>query len=374
MGRHPRLASQGRILRVGYVLSYYFPQYVRTKTLLDGLKGLRGVQVLEAINPQPGPWRYLESLLRLLWIRLRYNPDCYILGFRGTEIFWPVRLLTLGRPLIVDYMMSPYDSLLNESGRLKAGSVLARLMYGYERRLLRAADTILTDTQLHRDYLSCLFQIPRDKIRAVPVGADESLFRRDVQTPVSEDGTFTVLFYGSFLPLHGIDVILDAAETLKELPVRFVLIGGNRLDLSDFHRKLHRRALTNVEHLPWVDYRELPEWIARADLCLGGPFGGTGQARRVVTGKTYQCMAMAKPTVVGAIEEEMGFVDRLNCLLVPQRAPQALAASIRWAYDHRGQLPEIGYAGYRLYCDRFSCDVIGGILDRVLGSLVFDHK
>lgn len=368
MGRHPRLDQQGGRLRVGYVLSYYFPEYPRTKTLIDGLNILSGVEVYEAINRSTGPWRYLESFLRLLWVRLSHNPDCYVLGFRGTEIFWPVRLLTLGRPLIVDHMMSPYDSMLNESNKLKVGSVLARLVYTYERMLLHAADAILTDTRLHRNYLSHLFRISKEKIHAIPVGADESLFRRDVQAPSSEDSTFNVLFYASFLPLHGIGVILDAAETLKALPVRFVLIGGNRLDLSDFHCDRDRRGLTNVEHIPWVDYRELPEWIERADLCLGGPFGGTGQARRVVTGKTYQCLAMAKPTVIGEIDEDCGFIDRVNCLLVPQRDSEKLAESIRWAHDHRDQLPLIAQAGLQLYKQRFSIDVVADALDAVLSS------
>lgn len=353
-------------LRICYILSYYFPQYVRTKTLLSGLERLSGVEVYEAINQSAGPTRYLESLLRLLWIRLRYDPDCYILGFRGTEVFWPVRLLTLGRRLIFDQMMSPYDSLLNESGRLKPGSLLAKLVYRYERALLMAADAILTDTQLHRDFLSQLFRITREKIHAIPVGADDSLFRRDLSATGLENTAFTVLFYGSFLPLHGIETILDTAEGLRHLPVQFIMIGGNRRDLSGFHRTLAERRLFNVKHLPWVDYEELPEWIASADLCLGGPFGGTGQARRVVTGKTYQFLAMAKPTIIGNIEEDCGFVDRINCLLVPQANPAALLAAINWAIDNRDLLPAIGEAGYRLFRERFSIEVIGRAVDEIL--------
>src|SRR5690606_4500945 len=100
--------------------------------------------------------------------------------------------------------------------------------------------------------------------------------------------TFTVLFYGSFLPLHGIDLILNCAALLQQEEITFRLIGGNRQNLSYFYDMLRTLQLNNVNHERWLEYERLPEAISHSDLCLGGPFGNTGQALKVITGKTFQ--------------------------------------------------------------------------------------
>jgi glycosyltransferase involved in cell wall biosynthesis len=341
-------------VKVCYVLSYYSPHYVRTRTLLAALRRIDHVVLYEAVNTTPSFWRYFQTLLRLIGVRLRHRPEIYILGFRGHEIYWLVRMLTFPRRLIFDQMMSPYDSLVNETKKLRQGSVLERLAFWYERSILKSATAVLTDTSLHRQYFSELFHVAADKIHAIPVGTDEELFRPNTYPARKDRDDFLVLYYGSFLPLHGIDVILEAAAQLKNLPIRFLLIGGNRLDLSDFHARCSELGLENVEHRVWVEFEELPELIAQADLCLGGPFGGTGQARHVITGKTFQFLALGKPTVVGVIDQLDGFVDRANCLLVTQGEPKELANAISWAFGNRNELPSIGNEGKQLFLERFS--------------------
>ncbi len=362
--------SKAKKLKVCYVLSYYSPNYVRTTSLTTALEQMEEVELCRATNSRTGLLRYLETLLQLVIIRLRRDPDSYVLGFRGYEIFWLVRLITLGRPLIFDHFMSPYDNLVHETARVKTGSLLARFIFHYERTVLRMSDGILTDTALHRKYFVNLFGVPKEKITALPIGADEGLIGESASPPkVVNESEFTIFFYGTFLPLHGMDVILDAAAQVRDLPVHFILVGGRGRDLSDFHRQIETLQLDNVTHIEWVEHNNLPDYICAADLCLGGPFGGTGQAMRVVTGKTYQFLAMGRPTIVGAIEEDVGFVDKKNCLVVPQRDDEALVGAIRWAFRHRIRLDGIGKAGMRLYTTEFSTDSIAERFRMVQGIL-----
>lgn len=364
------LAQRKSPLKVCYILSYYFPDYVRSQTLRMALKRLEDVVLFEAVNSLQGPLRYLQSLLKLLVIRLVHNPDWYILGFRGYEFYWLVRLLTLGKPLIIDHLMSPYDSLVNEKKHIKPGGGLDRLVYLYEKSLLQNADFILTDTLLHKDYFADLFSLNANKIFAVYVSSNEDLFVRQSESEPKKDAReeFIVFFYGSFLPLHGVDVILEAAGLLKRLPIHFCLIGGHKTDLTKFNFEVKRLKLENLTHREWVDYRHLPGYIASADLCLGGPFGDTGQSNRIVTGKSFQFLSMGKPTVVGKIPHDHGFIDKENCLLVAQGNATALAETIQWAYENQSLLPSIGMQGYELYQYKFSIDS----LKKDLGEILVD--
>jgi glycosyltransferase involved in cell wall biosynthesis len=105
-----------------------------------------------------------------------------------------------------------------------------------------------------------------------------------------------VLFYGSYLPLHGVDVIVDAALRLRaERHIHFELIGGGQT-FDDVMRRLREEGAGNISIEPRVDAAQLPARIARASICLG-IFGTTDKASRVVPNKVYQCAAMARPVI-----------------------------------------------------------------------------
>jgi len=351
--------------KICYILAYYSPQYIRTRTLITALKQIPTIKLFEARNNIIGFGQYIQTLSKLFFIRLRYNPDCYILGFRGYEIFWLVRLITIGKPLVIDHMMSPYDSLLYESKKVKPNTILDRLIYRYEQSTLRSAHLILTDTVIHQKYFSNLFNVPLSKIKPVSVGTDETVFKPFLSNKIV-DNTLKLLFYGSFLPLHGIDIILQAAKLVEDLPIEFTLIGGNRIDLTEFHAVIKQLGLTNIIHSEWIDFEQLPNLINQTDIGLGGPFGNTGQGRRVITGKTFQFLAMSKAVIVGKIDHDYGFVDKDNCLLIPQGNAQVLAQSIEWAYKHRSHLIDIGFAGWELYQKQFSVTILKNQLTTIL--------
>ena len=351
------------------MLSYRCPDYVRTKTLTGALKRIDNIVLFKAINTTKGILRYIQTLSRLLAIRATKKPDYYILGFRGYEIFWIVRILTLGTPLIFDHMMSPYDSLLNEKKIFKKGCIVDRLIYFYEKSILKYSDMILTDTVIHRKFFAGLFEEQQEKIYAIHVGTDEDLFKKlPLGKEVQKKNFFDVLFYGTFLPLHGINIILEAASMIKDRPIRFTIIGGKKKDLHNFYEMKKRLKLENIIHKEWIDYEQLPRMISESDLCLGGPFGNTGQSRRVVSGKTFQFLAMGKPTVVGRIDEDCGFEDKKNCLLVSQGDGKELANTILWCFENQERLDEIGQKGLELYRNKFSIDHIKEALQMIFPS------
>jgi glycosyltransferase involved in cell wall biosynthesis len=376
---HADLAAHARnhgnkSLCIGYVLSYRDPDYVRSRVLLQALKTLPDVCVVVARNTSKGLWRYIETLLALGNMRAKDSPDIYILGFRGHEIFWPVRWMIGDSPLIFDAFMSPYAALGQENKLHLLGRLLAPLIYRIERRLMQRADLVLTDTQLHADYFAHTFALPETRICALPVGAIE-IASSETTSSTPAATVFRVLFYGSFLPLHGIEVIVGAAARLASLPIFFDFIGGTARQAKQLHQLCGRLNIGQYTHRRWVPFEQLVRTeIPRANLCLGGPFGGTPQARRVVTGKTSQCLALRKATVIGAIAEDHGFVDRVNCLLVEQADAVALANSIHWAYQNSALLPGIGERGRAVYDARLSTRVVAERLLPALRSVAIKHQ
>jgi glycosyltransferase involved in cell wall biosynthesis len=318
----------------------------------------RNIKVYKAMNSSKGSRRYIETLWRLVKTRFKNHPDVYILGFRGAEIFLLVRLITIGKPLIYDEFINPYLWMVEEHKKVKKGSILASLIKIYANICLRLSQHVLSDTKLHATYSSNLSGLPLNKFTPLYVGTNEELFKpQKSKNKITKN--FEVLYYCSrFLPLHGVDVVLDAAGKLKKEPIYFTIIGGkDRLrSIEKLKEKITKLDLNNVTHKSWVPYEDLHNYIAKADLCLGGPFGNTSQGRLVITGKTFQFLAMSKPTVIGKIDEDDGFVDRENCLLVDQGDADQLAESIRWASKNPEQTQIIGMSGLVLYENHFSVE------------------
>ncbi|MGN6320182.1 MAG: glycosyltransferase [Dyella sp.] len=352
--------------RVIHIVAYRDRSFPRNAGIVRALE-LAPDFALSIAHNQNANWRrYIETWRALRKLRRTVDPDLYLFGFRAHEIFWPFLFSMKGKPIIFDALMSPYAALYEERKLGWLGYLLAPLVFWLERSILRRADMVLTDTAAHIAYYQRTFGLPSSKLCALPVSAPD-LEQRPLALPLRAE-SFTVLFFGSFLPLHGVAVIVQAASQLRDLPIHFEFIGGGKA--KQLHTACAAADVKRYRHRPWVPFEELlSKDIPAASLCLGGPFGGTTQGRRVITTKTAQCLAASRATVVGRGEADIGFIDRNNCLLVEQHNPQALADAIRWAFEHQHALAEIGENGRKLYDKQLSTHVIAERLIPCLKAL-----
>lgn len=358
------MIRKSKPLKVCHVVSYRDPAYIRTRSIRRALKEIDGCTVVDACNTRRHFGRYLETLWKTIVARFRHNPDVYLLGFRGHEIYLLIRLITIGKPLIFDEFMSPSDALMSEGKMGGIGKLLGIFVKPLEWLCLILSRRCLTDTVCHQKFISSSFGVSEDKIDVVYVGAIDE---EQAVASQESDGPLNVLFYGTFLPLHGMDVLLHACKQLESQPVHFRIIGGSGRALQRFTNQMKELELTNVTHDLWVDFEKLrTEVIPNADLCLGGPFGGTPQARRVITGKAFQFLAQGKPTVIGRTDEPIPFADRENCLLVEQDDAEAIADAISWAAANHSMLPVIGAAGRSLFQTEFSAGALAKQLEASL--------
>jgi len=132
-------------------------------------------------------------------------------------------------------------------------------------------------------------------MKRVFVGCDEEQFHPLPENPESR----TVLYYCSYLPLHGVDVVVQAAELLQADPsIKFKIIGEG-IEYEKIRKFIQEKQLTNVELAAPVPIDQLPYEIQNSLICLGGHFGASAKACRVIPGKAFQMIAMGKPVIMG---------------------------------------------------------------------------
>lgn len=112
--------------------------------------------------------------------------------------------------------------------------------------------------------------LPHDRIEVIPNWADESQISVPVRRPSQSDSQiFKILFAGNIGHAQALEVVLDAAELLKEeyQNVRFVLLGGG---VRAGHLKANAlsRGLGNVQFLPRRHISEMGPILGDADALL----------------------------------------------------------------------------------------------------------
>jgi glycosyltransferase involved in cell wall biosynthesis len=291
--------------------------------------------------------RWLGSYPRLAWQLARApRPDVVLVGFPGVLdmlIAAPIARLR-GIPVAWDMFMSLYDTVVEDRRLLRRGSLAARVLHAIERFALRRADLVFLDTEAHARRIEKLFGFASGSMGSVWVGAETDCFRRDAGVtatpPAPADPPLRVLFYGQFIPLHGIETIIRAARLTHSEAIEWQLIGQGQ-EAERIARLLDEQPLPRLRWDTWVDYEQLPGRIAAADICLG-IFGTSEKAASVIPNKVFQIVAMGRPIVTRdspAIREMLE--NSPPCVyLVPPGDPDALARALRDFVPRKRQAPD----------------------------------
>lgn len=220
------------------------------------------------------------------------------LGNLDVLLLWPLARLR-GAKICWDMFISLYDTVVDDRQLLRKTGWLARLLHCTESASVRAADLVLMDTLEHAKYVTDLYKLSPGSVQAVWVGAETRLF---CKTPLPmREGAVRILFYGQFIPLHGLETLVTAIHDIQTRPdapdIRFTIVGSGQ-DAAKIDRLIAEQDLYNIQRISWVDYAELPHWIAESDICLG-IFAAEGKSQRVIPNKVFQILAAGRPLVTG---------------------------------------------------------------------------
>lgn len=348
-------------MKLALVTCYRQPDYVRGVTLREAAARLPNAEVYIIKNQHKGLLRYPEVFGKLMWLRLRHRPDIYLLTFRAYEILPFAAILTWPKKLMYDEFVNPLEWLHEERKELWAKFIPKTLLFWFYKLLLLRCSAVLADTPEHAESSQRMMRAPDIIFESLPVGTEEALF---YPAQEKKSKSFSVFYYGSMLPLHGLDVVLDTAIQLKDTDIEFVLSGGDKQTLNAV--RAAQASGANIKHHMWIPYNKLRAYAQHSHLSLGGPFGDTTQASMVVTGKTYQFLACGVPVLIGQTRSTGKFIDKQNCLSVSLGDSKALAAKLKWAANHPKELSEIAAAGRQLYEENYSYNELSRQLLSVL--------
>ncbi len=359
-------------LRIVWFGSYAVgPGYPRSETLIAGLREL-GHEVVEVRAPLFAgagervaagrgagaarlAWRQLGAALRLArgWFRVG-DHHVVVAGSGGVADTLLLRLLqnVERRPLVHDAFVPLYDTVVRDRRLAAPESWRARAVRALERVQARAADVVLCDTAAHAELLAADTGVARERFAPVPVcQADPG-----PPAPLPDVAPLRVLLVATYIPLHGVETVVEACARLRGDGVEVSVVGaGQTLEAV-------RSRAAGVPGLTLVPEFRPPEEIAArlAASHVGlGVFGDTAKAGRVVPLKAALVLAHGRALVTrDAAPARAALGDA--ALLVPPADPDALAVALARLRDDRTLVARLGVAGRRLYEERFSPRAVAG--------------
>ena len=374
-------------LRVCY-FGTYRAGYTRNQIILKGLQAQPDVAVRvchatlwQGIEDRvaqasggwrnPAFWRRLVGAYRQLLREHRQAPeyDVMLIGYPGQfDAFLGRRLAhRRGKPAALDILMSLH-LVAEERGLTTAHPNTGKLIFQLERRGLRQPDLLIAENPEYGGYIADKYQLPVERFRYVPHGADETVFHpRPLRPP---DDHFRVTYHGGYLPSHGMDAILGVARLLAGEPgVRFEFYGSGP-EKERIVRQAQEWELPNTTFHGFVSQDELLDGLAQAHVCLG-VFGTTRQAHFTVQNKVWEGLAMGRPVISGDSPTiRAALADRAEVYLIARNDPAALAAGLRELRDDPALRERIAAAGHARYLAGNSIPALGRQMKEALLSLV----
>jgi glycosyltransferase involved in cell wall biosynthesis len=285
-----------------------------------------------------------------------------LVGFPGQEVMFVARLVA-SAPIVFDVFTSHYMGYILDRAYFKPDSFRAKIYRFLDYWSCRFADMVVLDTNAHIDFFVREFKLPRNKFHRVFLGANTDLHapRPHERNPHE----FTVLFWGSFIPLQGTEYILEAARLLRDENIQFILIGDGQKRARDMH-EAQRLGITNVQFPGKVSDEMLIEYIRNADVCLGA-FSEGQKADITIQNKIFETLASRKPLITmrtTAIGELL--TDGQQCLLCEKANPQDLAKKIIMMRDDETLRTSLAERGYQFFRNHLTEERIG---EELLGKI-----
>ncbi|MGL5942329.1 MAG: glycosyltransferase [Waterburya sp.] len=283
------------------------------------------------------------SLLKFLYliellIKVYFADVVYLAPMNSRFIrsaIWAVKIFR--KQLITEMYISIYDTFVRDKKilkgkQIKPGSIQAKGMLAKDILALTKSDFIIHTANHELTYWEKLLKIKiaQEKVFIAPNFNVSQLIHRRKRT---DDDNLKICWWGTFIPLHGLENILQAMKILQANKLKFScnLFGVNNDSFSKYVEKIKLEQLENCVYLrkdlSFTD-NSLPKYlIDNCDLALG-IFGNTDKAYNAVPNKLVEALSMGIPTLTMNSPALKEFFNPEKDLWTCEPNPESMAQTI----------------------------------------------
>jgi len=325
----------------------------------------------ECISHQKTYAKRLPSIFSRLFYKLQ-GKDAYFVSYMGYFLVIYIRLFTK-KPIIFDYYISLYGMMVKDRKLFKPESLMGKITFWLDKRSLELADYVIVDTTQLINAAVDTYGIEREKFIRLPLAVnEEKIYPKEVKR---HKEMFTFVYMGSYIPFHGVDILIKAAKILQDKgeEIHFLMLGkGQTYDASTSLSK--ELEIKNIEFIEYVSMEELNDYYNASDVTLGA-FGDNERSKLFITNKAYESFALGKPhiTIESPAMKEL-FKDDETIFFVKESTPESLAEKILEIKNNQALCQKVADNALKLYKNTLSNEKVTALLEKeVLSKFPSSH-
>jgi len=275
------------------------------------------------------------------------------LGWYKLAVFFKKRI-------VVDFYISMYDSYVLDRKIVEPGSKEAVALMERDSFLMKAGNPTIFLNNTELDYYTSIVGSSQRQIKykIIPLCIEP---RSIAKLPYfnSLNAVPMICWWGSYIPLHGLEKVIEMAAILKNKGFAFklMLFGNSDKLATPYNQLIEKNNLTDLLTIR-NDFSfangKLEEFLeSECDLSLGN-FGDSDKAKKVFINKIGDAFAMKIPVLTMETEALKELVNINEDVFISLNEPESMAEKILQIFQNKSQALKIAENGYSRYNSQFS--------------------
>ncbi|WP_417334100.1 glycosyltransferase [Halarcobacter sp.] len=293
----------------------------------------------------------------------------------GKISFFKLKLAKLmNKKVVTEFYISKYDTYVNDKKRVDKNSKNALALKKFDQNIIDLSSDLIFLNNSEKEYYLDVVQRSNTttKIHLIPL-ATESKMIAQLNYANLKTKKLILCWWGSYIPLHGLDKIIESAKYLKQSDISFEyhLFGTADKKAVSYQKMIDELELNDVvkiDNTKTFADKSLDKFlIENCDIAFGN-FGDSEKAKVVMVNKAVEAVSMKIPVLSQKTKALGEYFENEETMFFCEPSPEEIAKNIFKISNNPELIKSVSKKGFSLYQKRFSKEAYIEDIQKILES------
>lgn len=280
----------------------------------------------------------------------------------------------MNKKVVTEFYISKYDTYVNDKKRVDKNSKNALALKKFDQNIIDLSSDLIFLNNSEKEYYLDVVQRSNTttKIHLIPL-ATESKMIAQLNYANLKTKKLILCWWGSYIPLHGLDKIIESAKYLKQSDISFEyhLFGTADKKAIAYQKMIDELELNDVvkiDNTKTFADKSLDKFlIENCDIAFGN-FGDSEKAKVVMVNKAVEAVSMKIPVLSQKTKALGEYFENEETMFFCEPSPEEIAKNIFKISNNPELIKSVSKKGFSLYQKRFSKEAYIEDIQKILES------